>query len=70
MKNIENEDRAYRGGSWYYAAGYCRASYRCGSEPDFRDDRLGLRVALSSPQRPLPSAVLPSYGSRHPSKAS
>jgi len=70
MKNIENEDRAFRGGSWGRTSIYCRAANRISYEPGYRFVYLGFRVALSSPQRPLPSAVLPSYGSRHPSKAS
>ena len=80
MKNIEDENRALRGGSWIFAARYCRASYRRGYEPGFRSDYVGFRVALSArasacaatPQDPasLPSSVLPSYDSRLPSKAS
>ena len=61
MKNIENEPRAFRGGSWYYAARYCRASFRYRYVPGYRCIFIGFRVALSSPQdRGLPSSVLPS----------
>jgi len=70
VKNIDNEDRALRGGSWGNVTWNCRASNRSRGTPDYRNYFLGFRVVLSSPQRPLPSAVLPSYGSRHPSKAS
>ena len=62
MKNIDNELRASRGGSWIYAAWYCRASDRYGLVPGFRNFNIGFRVALSSPQdrSSLPSSVLPS----------
>jgi len=62
MKNIENEPRAFRGGSWCYATRDCRASYRCGHGPGYRVIYIGFRVALSSPQDrvSLPSSVLPS----------
>jgi len=40
----ENEDRAYRGGSWYYDSGLCRASYRDGVEPGYRNVNIGFRV--------------------------
>ena len=60
MKNIDNEERAIRGGSWCLDSGRCRASYRVGYEPGSRLIFLGFRLALSSPQRPLPSSVLPS----------
>ena len=62
MKNTKNEDCAFRGGSWYNASTYCRASYRLWFVPSYRDDNLGFRVVLSPPQRPLPSSVLPSNG--------
>jgi len=68
VKNIENELRAFRGGSWYGVTGFCRASSRSRNTPDDRRGGLGFRVALSSPQDriSLPSSVLPSYGSRLP----
>ena len=62
MKNIKIEDRAYRGGSWRYAAWGSRASYRYGLDPSNRGCHLGFRVVLSPPQRPLPSSVLTSNG--------
>ena len=46
MKNIANEDRAFRGGSWVYASALCRASYRGGLTPDHRGIDLGFRVVL------------------------
>ena len=61
MKNIENEPRAFRGGSWNYDSWFCRASFRVGCGPGIRFIYFGFRVALSSPQdRGLPSSVLPS----------
>ena len=63
MKNIENEDRALRGGSWYFASWFCRASNRVRFEPGYRLDFIGFRVALSSPQDRFPSAISPSNGS-------
>ena len=38
--------RVIRGGSWYYAAGYCAVSFRSGSTPSYRSDLLGFRLAL------------------------
>ena len=46
MKNIKIEDRAYRGGSWLDAAGYCRASFRGGIVPGDRSVFIGFRVVL------------------------
>ena len=61
MKNIDNEVRAFRGGSWYFDSENCRASFRDWFEPGNRCIFFGFRVALSSPQdRGLPSSVLPS----------
>jgi len=64
MKNIEDEYRAFRGGSWSRESAYCRASIRYGSTPDYRNGNLGFRVVLSSPQdrSSLPSSVLLSNG--------
>jgi formylglycine-generating enzyme required for sulfatase activity len=36
--------RVCRGGSWHSETPYCRASYRVGGEPAYRDAFLGLRV--------------------------
>jgi len=44
MKNIANEDRAFRGGSWISASTYCRASDRYWGGPSGRDYSLGFRV--------------------------
>jgi len=62
MKNIENEPRAFRGGSGRCSSIYCRAAFPNRNEPGLRCDFLGFRVALSSPQDrvSLPSSVLPS----------
>jgi len=64
VKNIKIEDRAFRGGSWNFAAWYCRASFRYRYGPGSRHIFIGFRVALSSPQdrSSLPSSVLPSNG--------
>ena len=40
-------DRVIRGGSWFNVVRNCRLSYRSLNSPDFRDDDLGLRLALS-----------------------
>jgi len=40
--------RVFRGGSWYYDAGYVRVSYRSGDTPDSRSIDLGFRLACSS----------------------
>ncbi len=37
----------YRGGSWYLFAQFCRAAYRNGSVPGYRNYDLGFRLALS-----------------------
>ena len=37
--------RVFRGGSWYYPAGYCRSAYRGSVEPRDGCDNLGLRVS-------------------------
>jgi len=42
--------RVYRGGGWYYVAGYCRSAVRDGSLPDSRYHYLGFRLALSPGQ--------------------
>ena len=44
MKNIDNETRALRGGSWNYPSWFCRASLRRGDEPGLRLGTLGFRV--------------------------
>ena len=46
MKNIEDEYRAFRGGSWVYASALCRASDRGWFTPDRRCRSLGFRVVL------------------------
>lgn len=43
----EDVSRVYRGGSWHYAAEYCRSSYRGGGGPESRLPYVGLRVARS-----------------------
>ena len=44
MKNIDNEERALRGGSWRNVTWNCRASNRSRGTPDYRIDYLGFRV--------------------------
>ena len=39
-------DRVDRGGSWGNRAGHCRVSFRINDYPTYRDDYLGLRLAL------------------------
>lgn len=41
-------NRVNRGGSWLYSADNCRSAYRDGSDPGFRGNDLGFRLALSS----------------------
>ena len=38
--------RARRGGNWNSIAAFCRNSYRYGRKPDFRNETLGLRLAM------------------------
>jgi formylglycine-generating enzyme required for sulfatase activity len=40
--------RVSRGGSWYFAAIYCRCTYRSSGTPDGRSHNLGFRLALDS----------------------
>jgi len=42
-------NRVVRGGCWSCLAQYARAALRSGSDPGFRDDRLGFRPARSLP---------------------
>ena len=44
MKNIENEDRAFRGGSWDLITAVCRESDRDEYEPGEPYYDLGFRV--------------------------
>ncbi len=39
-------NRVYRGGSWDNDAEFCRSALRCYNSPEYRSDRLGLRVLL------------------------
>ena len=40
--------RVWRGGSWYNGGGGCRAAFRKGHEPAFREYDIGFRVTLSA----------------------
>jgi hypothetical protein len=40
--------RVFRGGSWYYNAGFCRVAGRAYNSPGYRDYALGFRIACSS----------------------
>lgn len=42
--------RVYRGGSWLNYAGGCRVAYRVSGTPAGRNNSLGFRLVLSSPQ--------------------
>ncbi len=43
--------RVYRGGSWCYAAAYCRSAYRSRGSPSYRSNYLGFRLAaVQSPR--------------------
>lgn len=52
----ENADRVIRGGSWFNSAGFCRASYRFGWRPVFRDWNRGFRVCLFFGPVPIQTA--------------
>jgi serine/threonine protein kinase len=43
--NYDDATRVRRGGGWSRHAGTCRAAYRSGYAPRYRDGRLGLRLA-------------------------
>ena len=40
------DNRVYRGGSYYYSAGFCRVSDRSHGSPDHRFDDIGFRLVL------------------------
>src|SRR5262249_48632059 len=42
----EGSSRAFRGGSWFCAAVYCRQAYRTDVGPSDRSNSLGFRVVL------------------------
>ena len=48
MKNIDDEVRAIRGGSWFNVSTGCRAFNRYSFVPGSRDDFIGFRVVLSA----------------------
>ncbi|NJO79582.1 MAG: SUMF1/EgtB/PvdO family nonheme iron enzyme [Cyanobacteria bacterium RM1_2_2] len=37
--------RLLRGGSWFYDPWDCRSAYRVGSKADYKDGKIGFRVA-------------------------
>jgi uncharacterized protein (TIGR02996 family) len=41
------EDRVLRGGSWDDLGGYCRSAFRLWNAPDYRNLKVGFRVALT-----------------------
>jgi formylglycine-generating enzyme required for sulfatase activity/serine/threonine protein kinase len=45
----EGSGRVFRGGSWFFNAGDCRAAHRNGNTPSYRYYALGLRLARSIP---------------------
>ena len=47
MKNIDNEERANRGGSWFNSSSFCRASLRSGRTPGYRYGNLGFRCGAT-----------------------
>ena len=53
----EGSYRVHRGGSWVCEASICRSGYRIRDSPDYRNDYLGFRVALSPSGQP-PEAEL------------
>jgi formylglycine-generating enzyme required for sulfatase activity len=40
--------RVDRGGNWFFGAALCRSAFRDGSDPSYRNNGSGFRVALSS----------------------
>jgi len=46
VKNIKNEERAFRGGSWRYSSLNCRAACRYRYVPGCRYFYFGFRVVL------------------------
>lgn len=51
--------RVCRGGSWSLPAQYCRAAYRLGHHPGYRDDDLGFRVSRGQAQDSSPGSSTP-----------
>ncbi len=49
--------RVYRGGGWTTYAGHCRSAYRYSSDPTFRRDDLGFRLARIGPLSSYPFTV-------------
>ena len=49
--------RVHRGGSWFYTAQYCRDAYRLSHAPEYRNYKIGFRLALSlqADGRPMPA---------------
>ncbi len=59
------ESRVLRGGAWFNLPDGCRAAYRLGGAPGFRDDDVGFRVCRGSPIDPRDAASL---GAESPSR--
>jgi formylglycine-generating enzyme required for sulfatase activity len=49
--------RVLRGGCWADAARVCRSANRNGSDPSYRNDALGFRLALSPSDSTPPEAI-------------
>ena len=47
------DDRVLRGGSWANNGGYCRSAYRYHSEPSYRNDFFGFRLAHGHASQPV-----------------
>ena len=48
LSGASGANRALRGGSWNYAAGYCRPAYRNNNTPTTRSSYIGFRVLCSA----------------------
>ncbi|MBQ8114216.1 MAG: SUMF1/EgtB/PvdO family nonheme iron enzyme [Kiritimatiellae bacterium] len=48
LSGASGANRVRRGGSWNYAAGYCRPAYRNNLTPTYRGNSIGFRVLCSA----------------------
>ena len=51
LKTKEEDERVYRGGSWFNRAKDCRSAIRHGVAKSYRDSYIGFRVAMDLPER-------------------
>jgi formylglycine-generating enzyme required for sulfatase activity/DNA-binding beta-propeller fold protein YncE len=53
--------RVYRGGSWFYPAGYCRSASRAYREPEYRFYFLGFRASLVPADKVTVDLIAPTH---------